>query len=111
MIWEFEGKQEPTKGRFVHLGSLFGFSPTYFSQSGYIFLKKVNNQSTIGIFMDNLYMQGSLKKIGDKKLEIEKIKNFPPNVPKTSFRFVQKYKRKNILVIDPLSLFRDHDIV
>ncbi|MCP4749709.1 MAG: hypothetical protein GY866_02340 [Proteobacteria bacterium] len=106
LIWKFEREQSPSEGVFVHLGAVFGYSPANFSQTGHIFMKKVSDQSSMGIFADNLLMKIPKIKTGDKNIDVEKIKNLPPEIPIKAFRFIKRYRRKNIFVIDPLMLFQ-----
>lgn len=111
LIWKFETKQKPFEGNFVHLGILLGFSPAYFNHSGHIFLKKIHDFSFMGIFMNNFFLQIPFAKFRDKKLDISEVKNYPLNVPKNTFRFVHRFKRKNIFVIDPLLLFQTYNVL
>ncbi len=109
-VWRFEGKEKKEKGCFIHPGSLFGFSKFRISQTGVIFLKNISNQLPMGILMNEFLMKISLKKIGTKKIDIEQLKKFPTHLPKSAFHTVQRYKRKNIFIIDPLMLFKAYDI-
>ncbi len=109
-IWNFKEESIPVKGKFIHPGILFDFPRVSFDQSGYIFMKNLPNRSSMGIFMNNFEMQISLKKIANKKLEIDQMKNFPKSYPRSVFKYVQQYKRRNILVIDPLKLFKAYHI-
>lgn len=109
-LWRFEGESSIQQGYFVHLATLFGFKDIRFSQSGVIFLKQHTKKSYVGIVMNDFLMQIMNRKIGPKTIAIELTKNFPPNLPKSAFHFVQRYKRKNIMVINPEGLLKEYDI-
>jgi len=109
-IWQFEKKKDPVQGRFIHFGSLLGLSQAHFNNGGYIFIKETSSTSALGICINGWLMQIPLRKLPDKKLEVDQFNRFPPNIPRTAFNFIQLYKGKHIFVIDPLLLFRAYDI-
>ena len=110
LIWNFERVKEPTKGSFIHAGALLGNSPATFNAHGYIFIKKINKLLTLGLFLSEIVSEMPLKKIG-KKIEIDQFNKLPSDIPQSIFRFVQRIKRKNILIIDPLMLFQAYDVI
>lgn len=109
-IWQFEKKKDPKQGKFIHFGSLLGLSQAHFNNGGYVFIKETSNTSELGICINSLLMRIPLKKLPNKKLEIDEFSHFPPNIPKTVFNFIQLYKGKYIFVIDPLLLFSAYNI-
>lgn len=109
--WKFEREEEPYQGNFVHFGNLLGLSSATFSETGYIFLKNLSATSSQGVFINQFIMRVALKKMKERnRIEVDEAKGFPPDVPRTAFRYVQRYKRKNIMVLDPLMLFRAYGI-
>jgi len=110
-VWKFEREEEPHEGNFVHFGNLLGLSAATFSEKGYVFLKKVSETSSQGVFINQFIMRVALKKMKERnRIEVDEANVFPPDIPRTAFRYVQHYKRKNIMVLDPLMLFRAYDI-
>lgn len=109
-VWEFESKDAAWKGCFVHPGTLFGFGKVYFDASSYLFLQKENDDFYIGILMNEFLIQLSEKRTLSKKLEIDLVKNFPAELPKSAFQFVHRYKRKNVLVLHPAGLLETYHI-
>lgn len=110
LIWNFERTKEPQHGSFVHVGALLGNSPATFNEQGYVFLKKINDLITMGLFLNDIITEMPSKKMG-KKIEIDQVNKVPSDIPKSIFRFVQRIKRKNIFVIDPLMLFQAYDVI
>ncbi len=104
--WHFEGKNSDEKGLFLHPASLLGLGKLDFSQKSYLFIKKQGEGQELspGLLMNNFQMQITTKKTGSKMILPGVAKNFPKQVPKSAFRFIQRFKRKSILVIDPPAL-------
>jgi hypothetical protein len=109
-LWKFEGTPSNQQGYFVHLATLFGFKDVRFSQSGVVFLKQHAKNMFVGIVMNDFVMQIVNRNIGPKTIAMELTKNFPPNLPKSAFHFIQRYKRKNIMVINPEGLMKEYKI-
>ncbi len=110
-IWRFTRKKDPIEGNFIHFGALLGLSQSHFNNGGYIFIKEVSNTFALGICFSGLLMHIPLKKIPQKRIEVDAFSHFPPDIPKTVFSFIQVYKGKHIYVIDPLLLFRAYDLL
>lgn len=110
-IWHFEVKNSASrKGCFIHPATLFGFGEVQISDSSVLFLKKQDNGMETGILMNDFVMQLSDKKVGLKQYETELVKSFPENLPKSAFRFVQRYKRSNIFVYDVAGIIKEYNI-
>ncbi|MFH2133099.1 MAG: hypothetical protein ABIK68_22190, partial [bacterium] len=109
-IWQFQRKKDPVDGQFIHFGSLLKLSQAHFNNGGYIFIKEVAT-AAMGICINGLLMRIPLKKLPNKKIEVDEFAHFPPGIPRTAFSFVQFYKGKYIFVIDPLLLFRAYEIL
>ncbi len=109
-IWQFEKKKDDLQGQFIHFGSLLGLSQAHFNNGGHIFMRETSDGSDLGICVNGLLMRIPLNQLPNKKLEIDEFSHFPPDIPKTIFSFIQLYKGKHILVIDPLLLFRAYEI-
>lgn len=110
-IWHFEVKNSKSrKGYFIHPATLFGFRDVQISNSSVLFLMKLENGMETGILMNDFVMQLSDKKVGLKQYETELVKSFPESLPKSAFRFVQKYKRNNIFVFDVAGLIKEFGI-
>lgn len=109
-IWHFEKKKDHLQGKFIHFGSLLGLSQAYFNNGGHIFMKETSADSNLGICVNGLLMRIPLQQLPNKKLEIDEFSHFPPDIPKTIFSYIQLYKGKYILVIDPQLLFRAYEI-
>jgi len=111
-IWRFEREKPPMRGKFVHFGSLIGKTPAYFDDTGYIFMKNIPGEFSLGIFIGAVILRIPVKKLRAKKIEIEReSKRIPAQLPKTAFRYIQRFQRKNILIINPLLLFRAYKII
>lgn len=109
-IWQYETKESAKKGYFVHPGTLFGFSNLSFSENSVIFLTEIKNKMGFGVLMNGYLTQLSEKVTLQKKMDLELVSNFPDNLPKSAFQYVQRYKRKNVLVLDLKGLIKEFDI-
>jgi len=110
LVWKYERTKEPQNGSFIHASALLGSSPAVFSQHGYVFEKKITNSLSMGLFLNDITSEIPLKKIG-KKIEIDQVNKLPPDIPQSIFRFVHRVKRRNILIIDPLMLFKAYNVI
>lgn len=110
-IWHFELKNGSSrKGCFIHPATLFGFREVQISNSSVLFLKKQENGMETGVLMSDFVMQLSDKKVGLKQFETDLVKSFPQELPKSAFRFVQRFKRNNIFVFDVAGLLNEFSI-
>ncbi len=105
-LWFFETKKDNINGQFVHPLALFGFRKYSFSQNSVLFIRNLSHSElpSFGLVMNDFYMQLSERRVEPKKIEPEVVKNFPKHFPKDAFHYVQRYKRKNIFVINPDAL-------
>jgi hypothetical protein len=106
-FWKYEDKQTSEKGYFIHPAMLFGFNNMSFCQSSIIFLNRHQDSMNVGILMNEFLMKIIHKKSGNKALAVELVKNFPSVLPKSAFHFVHRFKRKNILVLNPEGLMKE----
>lgn len=107
-IWNFEAKKKDLQGVFVHLGVLFGFPMNSFHHSGYVFIKELPDLS-FGVLMGNYQLKIPTQSIGNTKVGIDEIADLPSNIPKSAFRYAVRYKKRKILIIDPLMLLRSYN--
>lgn len=107
-IWKFEAPQKSLKGYFVHLGALFGFSPVHIQHTGHLFVKE-SLDVRFAIFLDNFQMKIPVLEKGRNQIGIDKFHDLPAEIPKQAFRYVLVYRKKKILIVDPLMLFRSYD--
>lgn len=107
-IWNFEDPTKKRSGFFVHLGALFGFSPVFIQHTGHLFVKE-SLDVRFAIFLDNFQMKIPVLEKGRNQIGIDKFDDLPPEIPKQAFRYVLVYKKKKILIVDPLMLFRSYD--
>jgi len=105
-LWQFEGRPFSLKGYLIHLGSLLGLPQISFSHQGYVFLKKYEDQSHWGVFLNDIYLQTTLKKIGKKSRSPAEVTPLAEDIPENIFHSVIRYRRKDIWVIDPVGLFQ-----
>ena len=110
LLWIYEEKQTSKKGYFIHPALLLGFKKITFSKSGILFLKNNTQETDIGILMNDFLMKIVQKKAGSRTLSVDLVKNFPSEFPKRAFRFVQRFKRQNILVINPEGLIKEFNL-
>ena len=110
LVWKYERDKEPKNGNFIHAGALLGSASAIFSQHGYVFVKRINADLTMGLFLNEIISEIPLKRMG-KKVEIDQNHKIPSNIPVSAFRFIHRIKRKNVLVIDPLMLFKAFDVI
>lgn len=107
-------QQIPNKGIFVHLGALFGLPNIGFSFTGYLFLKEITDlrldlpYQHFGILMDNYFNRISMKEVRQNRISINEFTDLPEEIPKSAFRYVYLFRKKKILIIDPLMLLRSY---
>ncbi|MDH5560163.1 MAG: hypothetical protein OEY59_04830 [Deltaproteobacteria bacterium] len=105
-VWRFENADsELKKGVFVHLGALFNLYPAFIQHNNFVFCKQVEKDFYLGYVFDNFYTQIALKKFKNKKKDLQEIHNLPPDIPREAFQYIQLFKRKKILVVDPIGLY------
>lgn len=99
-IWKFNRENSSRSGFFVHPASLFGLKEVRFSDRGIAFLKKQSEDKYIGMVLNQYLMKIGVKKLGPKLIAADLVKNLPQNLPKSVFRSVQRFQRKNIFILN-----------
>lgn len=107
-IWNFYDPVSKKKGYYVHLGALFGYNSISFSSKGYIFIKDLTDFN-FGIFMDHYWMKLHLDDKKKNQLSIHEIQDIPSSIPKDAFKYILLYKKKKIIIIEPLMLLRSYN--
>ncbi len=103
--WKFENKDSGLKGILIHLGSHLNKSPVSFSHKGNIFIKKLEDDSYLGYFSENVIFQTRIEDDDVNLLEETQIDKYPPHIAKESYKGFYKYKRKIAYIIDPIKIF------
>ncbi len=109
-LWKYEIKDNSESGYFIHPAALFGFSKIKFSQKSILFIRNQPQSPTFGLLMNDFYIHMTEKRVESKRIEPDVVKNFPPQLPKSVFHYVRRYKRKNIFVINPDALLKEYSI-
>ncbi len=109
-FWQFEDQRTSQKGHFIHPATLFGFENLSFSESSVLFLNTQSEKLKVGVLMNEFLMKLINKKSVNRALAVDLVKNFPPALPKTAFKFVHRFKRNNIYVLNPEGLLKEFNL-
>jgi len=110
-IWSFEGRKNTLQGTFVHLSTLLGLPSCDLSHKGFIFLKEITVNDTIGLYMDRFFTQVSADKITKKILETNHFPDLPNSIVASAFKYTVEIKRKTVTIIDPTRLFEAYGLL
>jgi hypothetical protein len=104
--WKFENPETGVKGILIHLGSHLNRFPIMFSHKGNVFIKRMEDNTFLGLFSDNVVYQAKIEENDTNLLSRERVDKYPPSIDRESYKGFYKYKRKIAYIIDPIKIFK-----
>lgn len=102
--WEYQDKEQNTSGTFLHFGGILGLHPATFSHEGSVFIKSMPENTPYGIYVNNFIAQVPYEKVEPSFYKLGSTVNIPENTPWTFFQNAFKYKRRTVLLLDPIEI-------
>ncbi len=109
-IWNFEKKDASQKGLLINLNQFINQTSVSFHHNGTIFIKNITGEtdSIFGFFCNSVIAQITVEENDKRLISMDSVNRLPTNLSPKTISEVIKYKRKNVLVIDPLLFFKFH---
>ena len=107
-LWNYQNNKKNITGQFIHFGHLLGFCPAIFNYDGAIFLKTYDDGCQYGLYINNFIAQIPINKISSKYSELDAGTRLPEQVSPKLFSQVFKFKRRTVLLINPVQIYKKY---